>query len=842
MSAHESLLQNFFQFPREMSASFADTTFRQKRSACVRRRCFQSTPKTAVAESGEALYNKLVLVCLFITLNIHRVGEQQDMPNHRPQKTPEIQLARTLGIPEVALLGIGALLGGGIFTLLGNAAGMAGGGLALSMLIGAGISFINLNAYIALATTFPEAGGGYNWVGDGLGQIQGFLAGWFSWMAHAVACALYAVSFGIIAEEFFFEFLKFPVLYFSGDTWVVILTVIAILFFGLINYRGVKLSGKIGGVIVLAILALLGVFLVFGLKQAALHIALVKFNFSPFLPMGMAGVLQAAALFYIAFEGSEIQAQTGEEVENPAKVLKAGLLISWAVITCLYLIVALVIVAATDGHGLPSWQLLGKASDRAMIESARQFLPLGYPLMLLAGLFANLAALNATIYSSSRVLFALGRDRLVWVKMGIMHPIYFVPTRALLASLVVIIIVATMFPLMDIASSADVLFIALFMQLNIAYVQLRRQKPEAKWNHIVPLEPFLPIFGTICYVFLALALFHVSSVALYFILIWVLIGLVNYFGYAKRVEREDHAREVVYEHSTRFHPKSEYRVVLPVGSEKNWHSFAQIASAMTKEEGGDLIALRIHEMKGNDVIEDAFHSSRDKRVLEEIEEDMANMKMNIDTRIVASHSVPEAILDTIQSENADLALLNWDGDVNTKGFIFGRKIDVVLHRAKCDLLTVKLGLDDQRKKVIIPIAIDTNPNLRFTGKVATALCHSFDSTVMVVMVVPTDVLGKEDERFKKILEVRVRELKIKASGRVESMIVYSDYLSSGILKAASGYDVVLLPAARGRITRAIGVGSIPEQVAKNCRRKTVLIAKGYKGIAQPFWEYLSSRL
>src|SRR3989338_7827092 len=112
------------------------------------------------------------------------------MQNQRQQKTPEIQLARTLGIPEVTLLGIGALLGGGIFTLLGHAAGLAGGGLVFSMLLGSAIAFINLNSYIALATTFPAAGGGYHWVTSGLGPVQGFLSGWFSWMASAVACSL----------------------------------------------------------------------------------------------------------------------------------------------------------------------------------------------------------------------------------------------------------------------------------------------------------------------------------------------------------------------------------------------------------------------------------------------------------------------------------------------------------------------------------------------------------------------------------------------------------------------------------------------------------------------------
>lgn len=763
--------------------------------------------------------------------------------NHRNKNaSAEIELARTMGITEVALLGIGALLGGGIFTLLGHAAGLAGGGLVFAMLIGAGISFINLNSYIALATTFPAAGGGYHWVSDGLGPIQGFLSGWCSWMASSVACALYAVSFGVIAEEFFFHLLNFSETAHTSAGWITIFTVSAILFFGMINYRGVKLSGRIGGVIVLAILALLGIFVLFGLKEIAFHPALMHFNFNPLLPMGIAGVLQASALFYIAFEGSEIQAQTGEEVHNPGKVLKAGLFISWAVVSLLYIVIAFIVTAATNGGTLQSWQFLGASADRAMIESARQFLPFGYPLMLIAGLLANLAALNATIYSSSRVLFSLGRDKLVWQKLGIMHPVHYVPTRALLASLVVIILAATMLPLTDIASAADILFIALFMQLNLAYIQLRRQKPEVRWKYVVPLEPFLPLLGVGLYILLGIALFHVSPLAIYFLFIWILLGLVNYLGYAKRVEREELARDVVYEHSTRFHPKSEYRVVLPVGREGHWEKFTEIASAMTAQEGGDLIALRIHEMADDADIQRAFHSGQDKRVLEVIEAGMVKRKQNVDTRIVAARSVPEAILVTIAAENADLVLMNWDGGVNTKGFIFGRKIDVVLHRAKCDMLTVKVGTETHTKSIFIPVAVDANPNLRFTGKVATALHSAFGASVTVCMVIPLDVKGRAEEHYIKLLQERVRELKIKIPVAIETKIVHSDYLASGIMKASSGYDLLLLPAARSSIRQAIGVGTIPEQIAKNCKRKTVLIAKGYRGIAQPFWEYLSAKL
>jgi nucleotide-binding universal stress UspA family protein len=292
----------------------------------------------------------------------------------------------------------------------------------------------------------------------------------------------------------------------------------------------------------------------------------------------------------------------------------------------------------------------------------------------------------------------------------------------------------------------------------------------------------------------------------------------------------------------RFHPKSEYRVVLPVGHEGDWRRFLDIASAMTREEGGDLIALRIHETKEGEDGADAFHSGQEEDILHEIEKDMAKKRLNVDTRIVSAASVPEAILETIAAEGADLVLMNWNGSVDTKGFIFGRKVDVVLHRAKCDMLTVKLGSGEKMDRVLIPVAIDANPNLRFTGKVATALWCTFNAHVTVAMVVPEDVRGKGEEYYQGVLEQHVQELKMKIPGGVDSKVIYSDYVASGILRSAhEAYDIVLLPAARGGITKAIGVGSIPEQVAKQCRRKTVLIAKGYRGITKPFWEYLAER-
>lgn len=763
------------------------------------------------------------------------VRQHNDALQGRGAKAPV--LLRTLGIPDVAFLGIGALLGGGIFSLLGAAAGLAGGGLVVAMLLGSAIAFINLNAYVALATTFPEAGGGYKWVREGLGDLSGFLSGWFSWFASAVACALYAVSFGFFSETLLFDIADVARGPYAPEEWRLFFAAGITLLFGAVHYRGVKFSGRVGAAVTVTVLVILAAYVLFGAKRIAFDLPLAAFNLTPLLPMGIAGVLQAAGLFYIAFEGSEIQAQTGEEAENPSRTLKVGLFTSWAVVSVVYVLVALVVVGATSGAGVPSWQFLGAADAHAIVASAEQFMPWGHLVMLIGGLLANIGALNATLYSSSRILFAMGRDKLVVPFFGVMHPIFYTPTRALLLSVAAVIAVATLFPVKDIASIADILFIALFIQLNAAYIELRREKPEAKWRYVVPLEPYLPIAAIILYLALAVALFHVSPDAILLFAFWALLGLVNYFGFTKRVERETQAREVVYEHSLRFHPKSRYRVILPLAAKDDFERLGALAAALTKGEGGDLIVLRIHETHEGGDGREAFHAGHDKRDLVRIEDEMAKNRINTETRIVAANSVPRAILEAIAAESANLVLMNWDGNVDTKGSRFGRKVDTVLRRAHCDMLTVKLGEERAFTRVFIPVAIDDNPNLRFTGKVAAALREAFGATITVGMVVPLDVRGRAEEVYEGILRDRLHKLRLDTLSGVVTKLIFSDYIASGILRATSGeYDVVLLPAARGSLSRAIGVGSIPEQVAKQCRRKTVLIAKGYRGLAQPAWD------
>ncbi|MBI2108695.1 MAG: amino acid permease [Parcubacteria group bacterium] len=753
-----------------------------------------------------------------------------------------ITLSRTLGVGRVTLLGIGALLGGGIFTLIGHAAGLSGGGLVIAILLGALISFLNLNAYVSLATTFPQAGGGYTWVKTGLGNLQGFLSGWFSFMASAVACALYAVSFGIFAREFFTLIGPIPFVE-NADIWKIIFTVFIIVIFGFVHRRGVGFSGTAGGLVTISILSILVLYILFGVKHLfEIPFEQIRLNTNPLLPFGIAGVLQAAGLFYIAFEGSEIQAQSGEEAKNPSRTLKIGLFSSWAIISGLYLLISAIMIAATEGVGLPSWSLLGESGERAIIESANQFIPFGYPLMIIGGLLANIAALNATIYASSRVLFAMARDNFVWSKLSKINPATKTPYLALLASVITIIAAAIFLPLKDIASVADILFILLFMQLNIAYIQLRRKKPEAEWYYVVPFGVLLPISAIILYVALIVALFHVSPTAIYLTIIWLLLGLVNYLGYVRVAGEKKLEQEIKYEHATRFQQKSGYRIVVPVEENKTGiDDITKIAFEMARAENGEIFALHIHEISQFLPLDIPFDAEEKKEVLDRIESAAIQRKFNVYTRIVAARSVPETLLDVVQVEDGDLLIMEWDGYVSKKGFIFGKKIDTVLHRAHCDLIVAKLdGPIEHVRKILIPVPTEDNHNLRFTGRVINALTPTLNAEVTVAMVIPEETKLLEQLRLQGVLEKHLQELKLKNIRSIDTKIMRSDYIVSAIIQESDKYDAIVLPADRGRISKAIGMGTIPEQVAKRSN-KIVLMTKGYRGIVQPFFDYIQSR-
>lgn len=760
-------------------------------------------------------------------------------------KIGEVKLARTLGLGSIILLGVGALLGGGIFTLLGPAAGMAGPALFLSMLLGAGVAFLNLQMYIALGTTFPDVGGGYVWIKKGLGNFQGFLAGWVSWFAHSSAAGLYAISFGFYA----FEFLKIVL---GGDFGLnlnfigKVFSVLAVVILGYVNWKGAKTTGKTSNVIAVILVLILIFFIIFGIAKIVSEPSKSVSQFSPFLPSGILGILAAASFFYIAFEGSEIQVQAGEETRDPKRTIKKGLITSWAIISIVYFLISLIVIGATRDSG-PIPQVLAQWGESAIIKSAQGFLPLGYFLMILGGLLANLAALNATIYSSSRVSFALARANTIWSRLANIHFSNFTPNVAVIASSALIVAMVLFLPLINVASMASLLFILLFLQLNIAGINIHYKWPDTQWGYKIPFFPFLPIAAIIIYIALAVTMLQVNLTAWVITIFWILLGFINYFAYAETKSREQFETGIVYEEAVRIGPKTGKRILLPIAPHldlKEIKNLAENAFVLTSKYDGELVIIAVNEVPPSLPLDQTMADQNDinkqKEILKKMHEwvEEYNKKtgpevkdINFHSLILVGRDIVDVILEVVKMEDCDLLMLNWSGYSENKNVILSWKIDRILRESKCDLLVIK---NPQPPKSVL-IATDPHGMGFYTellGELTLAVKDYYKPNIELL-----SVMGQEIPVYLKPDPTPIlKALKMKKKDFNEINFVVSRSIIHAILKEVreKGVDLLIIGAAKPKFLHEIRVGNLAENLAKNVDC-SVMIIRGHQGVAEALW-------
>jgi amino acid transporter/nucleotide-binding universal stress UspA family protein len=760
-----------------------------------------------------------------------------------------ITLAKTLGPASIVFMGIGSLIGGGIFTLLGPAAGIAGPGLILSMILGSAVAFLNLQMYLALGTTFPEAGGGYLWVKKGLGNFQGFLAGWLSWFAHASACGVYALSFGFYGRELL-HILNVSSENYPWLTSAKFIAFITVLIFGYINWKGAKVTAKASNVTTVILLIILFLFLAFGSWKMAISPEPFK-NFSPFLPSGLLGVIAAASFFYIAFEGSEIQVQAGEETKNPARDLKIGLITSWAIVSLVYLLLSFVVIGATPSEsGTLIGETLRSFGEGAIVRSAQAILPFGKILMLIAGVLANLAALNATIYSSSHVSFALARDKNIFSNISKIHAKNFTPYMAVAVSIVLIEIMILTLPLFDVASAASLLFIILFLQLNIAGINIHFKWPSTKWVYKVPFFPITPILASLVYLLLAFTMLKINATAWVVTFIWALIGLVNYYAYSMAQSREKFENEIVYEEALRVGPKLGKRILLPIESNLNVEelkNLVEISFALASHFDGEIIIAKIHEVPQALPLLEGAKMDHDRQILDNIKDwaEEFNQKtpglkkdINFHNLLMAGRDSVETILDIVKMEDCDILLLNWEGYTHTKGTIFNYKIDQILREAKCDLLVVK------NPRPIKSLIVTGNP--AGTGAYAEKAGEIFKGLVSYFQP-KTKLLGIIDPNiphyFKPDHNPLLKSLGLKKKDFNEIEFARSKSIVSGVIENVKKdqADLMIIGATETRFLKEIRFGNISELLAKHLD-VPLMIVKGYESLPRAIWKKITDKI
>ncbi|WBX86546.1 amino acid permease [Sphingosinicella microcystinivorans] len=441
-------------------------------------------------------------------------------------------LRRTLTWPHLVALGVGAIVGTGIYTLIGIGAGKAGPAVIVSFAIAGLVCACAALAYAELATMMPAAGSAYSYSYVALSEPVAWVVGWSLVLEYTVVCAAVAVGWSGYAVGFLNGWgVTIPHEFAAGPHAGGIINLPAILITmavaGLLAL-GTRESAFVNTLLVLLKMSALALFIVLAVP------AFDPANLEPFAPYGWGseevggntvGVMAGAALIFFAFYGFDAVSTAAEEAKDPARDLTIGIIGSMLICTVVYMAVAAAAIGAMPVAAF-------SASGEPLAHVLRS---LGWPgaaqLIGAGAIVAMPTVLLAFMYGQSRIFFAIARDGLLPERLAHVNARTGTPVLMTVVTAVVVSIIAGLLPLGEIAELANTGTLAAFTAIGVSLIVLRRRAPDAERRFRVPF--YLPValvaIGGCLYLFVSLP----EKTQARF-LVWNLIGVAVYLAYGMR--------------------------------------------------------------------------------------------------------------------------------------------------------------------------------------------------------------------------------------------------------------------------------------------------------------------
>lgn len=398
--------------------------------------------------------------------------------------TEQGELERTLGLPQALAIGVGTMVGAGIFVFPGLAAGEAGPAAMLSFVIGAVVALLVALPTSELATAMPESGGGYYFVSRGLGTLLGCMVGLGQWLGLVFASAFYLMGFGYYLTDILGR------LGLGGGVPVTAIALVTVVLLTAVSVTGTKNTGDLQNGIVGILIAILVVFLGYGMLDT---VGLFGRERMPetFFPFGTLPVFSTAALVFTSYLGFAQIATVAGEVKRPERNLPLAMVGSVVLVGLLYVCTIFISTSAMGS------QALSELGETAIVEVAKTFFGrIGTIAILIAGLLATLSSANASILSSSRSIYALSRDELVPDRVARINRRFRTPHVALVLAAGPIAGLTLFGRVEVLAEVASLLHLVMYGLICFALIVLRRADPD--WYAPAfrcPGYPVLPLLG-----------------------------------------------------------------------------------------------------------------------------------------------------------------------------------------------------------------------------------------------------------------------------------------------------------------------------------------------------------
>lgn len=433
-------------------------------------------------------------------------------------------LKRALRAFDLTLLGIGAIVGAGIFVLTGVAAKQyAGPAVVLSFCVSGFACAMAALCYAEFAAMIPVAGSAYSYAYATMGELVGWIIGWDLVLEYAVASAAVAVGWSgylrVILEGLGIH-LPAALTHAPGTAPGAIIDLPALLIVLVVSgilYVGISESARFNSLIVVIKLTVIGMVIVVGgfyVRPA---------NWSPFAPFGWNGVMKGAAVIFFAYIGFDAVSTAAEEVVDPKRDLPIGILGSLFVCTLLYVAVAAVLTGMVPARLLDVNAPLASAFVLRGLQALSGIISLG----AVAGLTSVILVL---LLGQSRIFYAIARDGLLPPAFSRVHPRFKTPYIPTILTGIAVAIAAALLPIQDIAELVNIGTLFAFVLVCLGLWILRHVEPDLRRPFRTPLVPLVPILGAL---FCGYLMSSLPLVTWYRFFIWMAIGLVIYFSYGR---------------------------------------------------------------------------------------------------------------------------------------------------------------------------------------------------------------------------------------------------------------------------------------------------------------------
>jgi len=436
-------------------------------------------------------------------------------------------LAKVLGPFDLILMGIGAIVGTGIFVLTGTGAVTAGPALTLSFVVAAIACGFAALCYAEFASTVPVAGSIYTYSYATLGELAAWMIGWDLLLEYGLATSAVSVGWSGYFQSLLSGFdIHLPVALTAapgalpGVHTIINLPALCImLVLTAMLSIGVRESARLNNVMVVIKIGVVLLFIAVGARHVT------PANWQPFMPFGVNGMLSASALVFFAFIGFDAVTSAAEEVKRPERDLPIGIIGSLAGCTVLYVIVSAIMTGIVPykeflGIDHPVTLALQKAGENWFAG----FVDLG-------AILGMTTVILVMAYGQTRIIFAMSRDGLLPKRLSAVHPKFQTPFLATWIVGIVFGLLAAVVPLNVLSELVNIGTLAAFSLVSIAVVILRKKRPDLKRAFRCPGVPVIPALAVIFCVTLMCYLSWVTWVAFG---IWLVIGLVIYFTYARK--------------------------------------------------------------------------------------------------------------------------------------------------------------------------------------------------------------------------------------------------------------------------------------------------------------------